>query len=354
MTRIDRLRKKLPEDFEAALVQNDSNRAYLANFSSSAGTIVITPKHAWLLVDFRYFEMAKARAEGVEVLLVSDSQRTIGELLDGESVTRVMIESETSLGTLASLKKSLKGRKFQCDSVLSNAIAELRMIKDEGEIELIKAAQAITDAAFSHILGYIKIGVSERDVAAELEYFMRKNGADGMAFGTICVSGKKTSLPHGKPDETKIVRGALLTMDFGARKGGYCSDMTRTVAVGEAGEEERKIYNIVLRAHLESMAAAREGVLGCELDKIARDIIYGEGYEGCFGHGLGHSLGLDIHEPPRANTSGNTALKSGMMMTIEPGIYLEGRFGVRIENMIVIRKDGFENLTASPRELITL
>lgn len=354
MTRIEKLRHALPDDFQAALVTSGYNRAYLANFISSAGTLLVTPADAWLLVDFRYYEMAKAKAEGVEVLLVSDAQSKLRELLDKAGIKRVMIETETTIGALASLKKALPGIKFDCDSTLTRAVERLRMIKDESEIDSIKAAQAITDAAFTHVLGYIKAGVSERDIAAELEYFMRKSGADGLAFDTICVSGKKTSLPHGKPDDKLIESGDFVTMDFGALKGGYCSDMTRTVAVGDITDEQRKVYDIVLRAHLESMAAARPGIHGDELDKIARDIIYGEGYEGCFGHGLGHSLGLEIHEPPRASASCDAELEAGMLMTIEPGIYIEGRFGVRIENMIVIREGGCENLTNSERELIVL
>ena len=195
---------------------------------------------------------------------------------------------------------------------------------------------------------------AEKAIAAELEYHMRKKGADGLAFETIIASGTNGSMPHAVPSDKEIQTGEFVTMDFGAKLEGYCSDMTRTVAVGEVGEEQHRIYDTVLKAHLTSMAAAKAGVYGDELDKIARDIIYGAGYEGCFGHSLGHSLGLDIHEKPMCSFARHDLLPAGTIMTIEPGIYVEGKYGVRIENMILITEHGYVNLTGSERELITL
>ncbi|MDO4565847.1 MAG: Xaa-Pro peptidase family protein [Oscillospiraceae bacterium] len=354
MTRIEKLREKLPEGWQAALIQEGYNRAYLTRFESSAGWLLVTPASAWLLVDFRYYEMAREKAEGAEVLLVSEAYEKLGEFFKEEGVSRLMIENTVSIAGLASLKKAFPELKLDCDSALSDAISGLRMIKDESEIASIKAAQAITDAAFSHICTLIKPGMTELEVAAELEYFMRRNGADAFAFETICVSGARSSMPHGKPTDKKIENGDFLTMDYGALKCGYCSDMTRTVMVGEPSAEQREVYELVLRAHLESMAAAKPGARCSDIDKIARDIIYSAGYEGCFGHGLGHSLGREIHEDPRFSQSCATLLEPGMVMTVEPGVYLAGKFGVRIENMIAITESGYENLTNSPRELVVL
>ena len=352
-TRVEKLRESLPEGYGAALVQYDYNRAYLSSFASSAGMLLVTPQNAWLLVDFRYYEMACKGAKGVEVLLVDGSfYKMIDKLLGESGIKKIMLENQTTIAELNAVKAALPGYEFDCSNTLSNVISKLRRIKDEEEIEKIKAAQAITDVAFAHIVTVIKPGMTEREVAAELEYYMRKNGADALAFETICVSGAKTSLPHGKPDDKVIQNGDFVTMDYGALKNGYCSDMTRTVAVGGVSEEQKRVYDIVLRAHLESMAAVHAGVRGDEIDKIARGIIYGEGFEGCFGHGLGHSVGMEIHEDPRFSPSCKEVVEANTIMTIEPGIYIEGKFGVRIENMIVVRENGYENLTNSPRELI--
>ncbi len=356
MTRIEKLRKALGEGWQAALVMNDFNRAYLCGVDSSAGVLFITNKKAYLVIDSRFIEVAKRGAEkGIEVVLMEKLYDKLAEIAKGENVSEVLIEDETSVGELSKLKKSFKGiKKFVCDGKLSRRIYDLRAVKDEGELSKIRAAQSITDAAFSYILGFIEAGMTERRVAAELEYFMRKNGADGLAFETICVAGKNSSLPHGVPTDNKIKKGDFLTMDFGAKKDGYCSDMTRTVVMGKATKEQEKVYETVLRAHLAAQSAAHPGITGKELDKVARGIIYEAGYEGCFGHALGHSLGLEVHEDPRVSPSGFTPLEAGMLATIEPGIYLEGKYGVRIENMIVFTKDGCENLTKSPRELIIL
>lgn len=354
MNRIERLKQKLGAGFGAALVSNGYNRSYLTGMMSSAGTVVITEKSATLIIDFRYIEAAKARAKGVEVVLQSSLYDQIRDILSRDGVSSVHIEQQTTLESAALLRKELRDYTLVEDSKLSSYIDELRAIKDEGEVAAIEAAQAITDAAFDYICGYIKPGMSEREVAAELEYYMRKKGADGLAFSTICVAGVKSSMPHGEPDENIIKKGDFVTMDYGALKGGYCSDMTRTVAVGSVSDEQRKVYDTVLRAHLAATEAAKPGITGRELDAVARGIIDDAGYEGCFGHGLGHSLGLEIHEQPRASAACDTALADGTIMTIEPGIYLEGRFGVRIENMVLIEGDGCRVLTASPRELIVL
>ena len=352
MTRIEKLKLKLPENFGAVLVADRFSRRYLTGFESSAGIVVVTPHKAFFIVDFRYFEAAENVVKDAETLLMTDMYPQLAAILKENEAKELYIEVETTIAQMKRIEEKLPETRLICSGVLSDAIKELRMIKDAEEVAAIKAAQTITDAAFAHILGYIKSGVAERELAAEIEYYMRKNGADGTAFPTICISGTKTSMPHGEPDYNTVKYGDFVTMDFGARKDGYCSDMTRTVAVGSVSAEQRKVYNTVLDAHMAAFEAAREGITGQQLDYAARSIINAAGYEGCFGHGLGHSLGLEVHENPRAAAGSDAVLQNGMLMTIEPGIYLAGEYGIRIENMALICKNGCENITKSERKLI--
>lgn len=355
MTRIEKLREKLGAGFSAALVEDEYNRAYLAEFRSSAGTLIVTEDDALFIIDFRYIEVAGKTVKGATVVLQENNlNRQIAEYLASKGIKKILVEDEMSVGRYGRLKSAMPEIGFVADGRLSAAVKKLRAVKEPKEIDAIKAAQAITDSAFEYICTFIKPGVTEREIAAELEYFMRKNGADGLAFDTIAVSGKNTSMPHGVPGDKKVEAGDFVTMDYGAKKDGYCSDMTRTVAVGHATDEMKKVYETVLKAHLSAREQARAGMTGQALDAIARDIIYGAGYEGKFGHGLGHSLGLEVHEDPRASALYTGMLESGVIMTIEPGIYLPGDFGVRIENMIVLGNDGSENLTGSPTDLIIL
>ncbi len=280
--------------------------------------------------------------------------RDIAELLNSQNIKNVLIEADgVTLSQFSAIKTNL-GIEALNDNKLSNALNKARQIKSKEEIGFIKQAQAITDKAFTHILNYIKSGVTEREIALELEFFMRKQGSEGVAFDTIAVSGKNSSLPHGVPTDKSLENGDFLTMDFGAKLGGYCSDMTRTVAIGSVSEEQKMVYDTVLDAQISALKVLKAGKICKDIDKIARDIINKAGFEGAFGHGLGHSVGLEIHENPALNTRDETVLKSGMIMTVEPGIYLEDKFGVRIEDMVLITSKGIENLTVSPKELIIL
>ena len=355
MNRIEKLREKLGEGFSAVLVEETANRWYLSEFRSSAGLLLITEKEALFIVDFRYIEIAEKSVVGATVLLQeTDSKRQLKEWLVTKGIKKVLVEDDMTIARYFTLKADIPEVEFVPGTNLSKSIRELRAQKEEKELDAIKRAQVITEKAFDDILLFIRPGLTEREVATELECSMLRNGSEGFAFSSIVVSGVNSSLPHGVPGNKKIEPGDFITMDFGAKKDGYCSDMTRTVAVGYATDEMKKVYNKVLEAHLESRRQAKAGMTGIELDKIARDIIYSAGYEGRFGHGLGHSLGLEVHEEPRASLTCKEELKENVMMTIEPGIYLPGRFGVRIENMILLKNDGNENLTHSPLELIIL
>lgn len=345
------IRKNLSEG-SAALVTAAASRRKLSGFEASDGFIVITKTSAVFFADSRYIEAAEKQIKNMSVSLFSGLS-SIKEYLEKENISKLFIETEDiTISALKTYKKAL-GVKISKSGVISRAIKAIRMIKSKAEIESIKAAQKITDAAFSHILKFITVGVTEKEIALELEFFMRKMGSEGVAFDTIAVSGENGSLPHGVPSDRKIKKGDLITMDFGAVINGYHSDMTRTVAVGEISAEKRAAYQTVLEAQNTALDAIKSGKKCADIDKIARDII-SEKYEGAFSHALGHSVGLEIHEEPNFSPKSKATLKENMVLTVEPGIYLKGKFGIRIEDMVVITKSGIENLTKSPKELIIL
>ena len=271
------------------------------------------------------------------------------------NIKKILPETATTtLDGLSRLKNGLADYEIVSENELSLLVSRLRMKKNLQEIEFIKKAQSITDKTFEYILNEIKTGVTEKEIALKMEFFMRKCGSEGIAFDIIAVSGKNSSLPHGVPTDKIIENGDFLTLDFGAKWNGYCSDMTRTVAIGNPSQRQTEVYNTVLKAQKAALSAIKPEVTCKEIDKIARDIINQAGFEGCFGHGLGHSLGLEIHENPACNTRDETCLSEGMIMTVEPGIYLENEFGVRIEDMVLVTDNGNINLTKSPKELIIL
>lgn len=352
--RLYNLRKILKKN-TAALISSDINRRYITGFNSSAGTVLLTRDKAFFLIDFRYFEKAKKCVEEFEVILAERLYNQINDLLKENKIGEILIESQSiTVSGLKKLKSTLSDFEILDDEILSESLSKMRSIKSKGEFEFIKKAQSITDKAFSHILNFIKVGKTEKEIALELEFFMRKIGSEGVAFDTIAVSGENSSLPHGVPTEKPLKKGDFLTMDFGAAFGGYCSDMTRTVAIGDITDEQKAVYNTVLKAQMAALNFIGPDKSCKDVDKIARDIIYNAGFEGCFGHGLGHSVGLEIHENPACNTRDETKLEPGMIMTVEPGIYLEGKFGVRIEDMVLITEKGVENLTESSKELFIL
>lgn len=352
--RIEKLQNFLNHT-QSVILFSEPNRRYFSGFTSSAGAVIITKNKAYLLVDFRYYEKAKSIVKNMEVVLCERLYSNIAEILKNEKIKTLLVETgDISLERFKALKQNLTDVEISDDEGVQGFIEEIRSVKSKKELESIKSAQAITDSTFNYILERLEVGRTEKEIALEMEFFMRKNGSDGIAFDTIAISGKNTSLPHGVPTDKKIEKGDFFTMDFGARVDGYCSDMTRTVAIGGVSDKQKFVYNTVLKAQTEALKAIKTGVVCKEIDAVARNIIYSAGFEGCFGHGLGHSVGLEIHESPAFNTRDETLLKSGTVITVEPGIYLENEFGVRIEDMVYVTENGIINLTKSSKDLIIL
>ena len=355
MNNIEKIRKKLGEkDLDAVIIENEKNQRYAAGFPFTDGSVIVAREGAWLITDSRYIEAAGMQAEGVEILMYEKQKPLkafISEIISSSAVKRLGIEEKSlSYGRYLELKELLP-----CELVPAQYIfSDLRASKSEEEIGYMKEAQAISEAALDEVLGIIKPGMTEKEIAAELVYRMLRHGSEGNSFDPIVVTGTKTSMPHGVPGDNIVKAGDFLTMDFGCIKHGYCSDMTRTVAVGHASDEMRKIYSIVLEAQLAGIAASAAGVPGCEIDAAARKVISDAGYGAYFGHGYGHSLGLDIHEAPNANPTGTAPMPVGAVVSAEPGIYLPGKFGVRIEDVAVMREGGCEVITKAPKQLIIL
>ena len=357
MKNTDKLFELCAEDVDAILVISEKNRMYFTGFASTFGYLVLLRGNKNVFItDPRYYEMAQAlEADGVTVVQISngaDATDTLKDVFKQHKVKNVGYEdTELTVSEFASISNDLE--KFVLMPVGAD-INHVRSFKNEEEINYVKKAQSITDESFAQILQIIKPGMSEIDVAVELEYIMAKNGAEGLAFDTIVASGVNTSKPHAHPSSKMIEVGDAITMDFGARYHGYCSDMTRTIFVGEPSEELRKIYNIVLLAQKMAITNAYCGIGGKEFDAICREIIKSNGYEDYFTHSTGHSLGIDIHEKPMASTRSTDILQAKQFITCEPGIYLPGVGGVRIEDLLLIEQDGVIDLTTSDKNIIIL
>ncbi|MBR6680156.1 MAG: aminopeptidase P family protein [Clostridia bacterium] len=355
MTHLKKLQTRLSEiGADAVIVSSEISQRYLSGFAYTDGYLLISPTKAIMLTDFRYTEAAKKEVNDFEII---EPQGTMfGELyrlMLAEGYENVAIE-EKELTLADHENMCYQMPKVNLIKGASALIDNLRIVKDAEEIAIITEAQRMTDLAFEHILKFINRNVTEREIAIEIEFFMRKLGAESAAFDTIAVSGAVSSLPHGVPRDVKIENG-FLTMDFGAKYKGYCADMTRTVVIGRADEEMKKLYNTVYTAQKAALDALKAGMLCREADAIARRIIDGAGYEGRFGHGLGHGVGMFIHEAPRLSArAGDAVLEVGNIVTVEPGIYIEGKYGCRIEDMVAITEDGILNFTKSPKELIEI
>lgn len=352
---ISKLKKFLQDKDYAAFIVSEENRRYFTSFPSSDGFLIVTAEKSVFLTDSRYIEAAQQQCVDCdEVLLFKSVKESIVPVVEELGIKKLAVESgRITLRQLAMYSSGINV-KFETDNALENAIEDIRLIKSKKEIDLVVKAQRIAEKAFEHILGFIKVGMTEREIGLELDYFMLRNGADALSFETIAVSGEKTSMPHGVPGMRRIQNGDFITMDYGAVVDGYHSDMTRTIAVGSVSQEQKRVYDTVLKAQTEAFAVMKPGVPCADVDKAARDVIAQAGYGDYFGHGLGHGVGIEIHEEPRLSPFGKKVLESGFLVTNEPGIYLPGKFGVRIEDMAFITDDGYENLTVCPKEIIII
>ena len=350
MTKIETLRARFPEGVDAFITVDEKTCLYLSGFLFSDGAIFVTKKNTYLFTDSRYIEAAEKETTGF-VISTANRFEEIRKIIAAEGISGIGFEDDLLVvSELNRFQKELPSCTF---IPMGGVVRTMAEYKDEQEMALVRGAQAITDEAFSSVLALLRPDMTETDVAAEIEYQMKKRGASGTSFDTIAVSGTNSARPHGVPRPVTLEKG-FLTMDFGCIYHGYSSDMTRTVVIGKADDEMKKIYNTVLAAQTAALSAVRAGMTGAELDKIARDIIYGAGYEGCFGHGLGHGVGIYIHENPRVSPAGKTKLATGHIFTVEPGIYLKGKYGVRIEDMVQMTADGPVDITKSPKELIEI
>ncbi|MBQ9375464.1 MAG: aminopeptidase P family protein [Ruminococcus sp.] len=354
---LEKLTGKIDGVCDCGVITSDVNRRYFTGMKSSAGTLVVFKEQAYFIIDFRYIEKAQKLFAGNPILEVIKQEKLcdqINVLLEKHNATSVAIESDRC--TVAELEKfkSKLNAEVISDSSLSDIINKLRLVKTEAEIGKITSAQRIAEKGFEHILDYIKVGRTEREIQLELDYFMLKNGAEALSFDTIALSGKNTSLPHGVPSDKKVADGEFVLLDFGAVTDGYHSDMTRTVCVGQPSDQMKKVYDIVLDAQLKAIDTAKAGMKAQDLDSVARDVIDKAGYGKLFGHSLGHGVGMEIHEAPYASPISDEMLAVNSVVTVEPGIYIPDKFGVRIEDFVVIKENGCENLTQAPKELIIL
>lgn len=340
---------------DAVLLMDDRDIYYATGFLPTDSAALVGAEGAWLVTDSRYIEAAqKQAAPGVEVLLTT-RERPLGailrELADRLGIEKLGAEEEKLSHALYLRMERTLGRELLPAQEL---LVSLRSCKTEEELRSLVAAQRIAEKALEEVLPLLKPGAVEREIAAEITYRMRLHGAEGNSFDPIVVTGAKSSMPHGVPGDERIAAGDFVTMDFGCVKDGYCSDMTRTVAVGSATDEMRNVYYTVLEAQKAGIAAARPGVPGADIHNAAAKVIADAGYGAYFGHGFGHSLGLDIHEQPSASPANLRPMPEGAVISAEPGIYLPGKFGVRIEDVLYLTGDGCENITKAPKDLLIL
>lgn len=345
-----KLREQMQKrELDSLLVTNPYNLRFITGFTGTAGLALITPNDAWFITDFRYTEQA---GEQVKEFKVVQAQKglidEVARIAHEAAVERLAFEQDYM--TFATYSQYLEKLSATLEPV-SGLIEKLRMVKSPEELEVLKAAAKIADDAFEHICSYIKAGMTELEVSNELEFFMRSQGATSSSFDIIVASGLRSALPHGVASDKKIESGDLITLDFGALYNGYVSDITRTVAVGEPSDKLKEIYHVVLESQVLALEKIKPGMTGIEADAIARDYIKSKGYGEAFGHSTGHGIGLEVHEGPGLSFRSETILEPGMAVTVEPGIYLPGIGGVRIEDDILITETGNERLTHSSKEL---
>ncbi|GGE73778.1 M24 family metallopeptidase [Priestia taiwanensis] len=353
MERLANLRASFEaHNIDGLLVTNGYNRRYMTGFTGTAGVALVSKEEAVFITDFRYTEQAAKEIANFEIIKHEGSiVEEVAKQAKRMGITQLGFEqSHVTYATFKSYEESIDTNLVP----VSGVIEKLRLIKNPSEIKILKEAAEIADAAFKHILTFIRPGVTEIEVSNELEFFMRKNGATSSSFDIIVASGYRSALPHGVATDKVIEQGDMVTLDFGAYYKGYISDITRTVAIGEPDPKLREIYNTVLEAQLRGMKELKAGMTGREADALTRDVISEKGYGEYFGHSTGHGIGMEVHEGPSLASKSDLVLEPNMVVTVEPGIYIAGLGGVRIEDDTVITEDGNEVLTHSPKELIIL
>lgn len=354
--RIGILQKEMESrGLSAALISGEVNRRYLTFAGIGAGALLVTGNDAVFFTDSRFIDHARESVRGCEVRCADRPVEAAAELLLQTGMKSCSLEYDViSVSQYRKLQNMLAGIELCHTQGLDGILADMRKVKDEYEIRCFRQAQQIGDEAYTHMLEFIRSGMMESEVRMELGAYMVKIGSENYGMNFITSAGKKTAYPHGGRGDDKIMEGSFVMMDFGGTIDGYSADMTRTVAVGYADEQMRQVYDTVKAAQELGLSMLKPGVTGQSVHMAVLDYIERSGYPGCFTHGLGHSLGLEIHENPRCNPWDESPLEAGEMMTVEPGIYLEGKFGVRIEDMGIVTADGFDNFAKSTKELIIL
>ena len=353
-TRLKALRRRIEEakaDAFFSLAPPDNQ--YLTGFIGSTSAVIVTREEALFLCDFRYTEQARAQVAGFTVEEVSGGfLKGAGERLTSLGVSVAAYEpAYLTVGQLRTVESAFRGRM----EPVSDIVATLRMTKTADEVKRIREASRLAEGVLDDLIGIIKKGLSEAELAGRFEYEFKRRGSDGASFDTIALFGPRSSMPHGRPGETRLKRGDIVLLDLGCRKVGYCSDLTRTYAYGTIpGAWFKEIYEVVLTAQQAALKAIRPGVRCCDVDAVARGVIADAGYGKHFGHGLGHGVGIEIHESPRLNPECQVVLLEGMALTVEPGIYLPKRGGVRVEDLVVVTKTGCTSITRAPKELRVL
>ena len=349
--RVQRLREAIAtQKLDALLVTRPENIRYLSGFRGGEGALLITPDKAMVLIDFRYYDQVAEEAPEFELVKVENrTPKVLEQCLKDSHVERLGFEStHVSFAQHQDWIEAIPDTEWVPTKSL---VEDMRMVKDQNELALLRKAVGIADQACDYIRSYIQPGMSEKQVAWELESYMRTHGAEGISFGFIVAGGQNGAKAHAVPQDRPIQEGEPIVMDMGARFEGYCSDLTRTICLGEPSQKLQQIYDIVLQAQLAAEEGARAGMTGQQVDGLARDVIAQGGYKEQFGHGLGHGVGLAVHEGPRVSSLSEDVLKPGMVCTIEPGIYISGWGGVRIEDIVVVQENGVEVLSQARKEL---
>jgi Xaa-Pro aminopeptidase len=352
--RVEKLRSALAEnEIDAILISQPENRRYLSGFTGSAGWLVISANRAILVTDFRYYEQVGQEAPEFELAKVQGQfVDLLPELLADLKVKRLGFESQlVTVDALYTWSQASEGVEWR---PLKNTVEALRAVKDGDEIEALVRSTRLTDAAFDHFLITIQPGMTERQAAWEIESFMRTHGASKVAFDLIVAGGPNGAMPHARAGDRRLAEGEPIVVDIGCVVDGYCSDMTRTICLGQPSARYLEVWDVVLQAQQAAESGIHAGLSGAEADALARNVIADAGYGEYFGHGLGHGVGLAVHENPRASRFYEGSLEAGMSLTVEPGIYLPGEFGVRIEDLVIVRQDGIDVLTRSPKSPIVV